>query len=617
MQNGAMRLLIRPMPRYLISLILACALVSGGSAYAAHALALGYSPKYPANFTHFDYVNPDAPKQGNITFPALGSFDKFNPFTLKGSAVSGLGQGGSGFVFAQISLVFESLMTQSEDEPFSAYGLLAEDMALAADQLSVTFRLNPAARFSNGDPVTANDVKYSFETLMGKASSPIFRSYWADVKQVVVVDGRTVRFEFAKKNSELHMIMGQLPVFSPKWAGGKPFDKLALELPIGSGPYTVEKYDLGKYVTYKRNPNYWGTQVPSRRGMYNFDRVTFRYYKDDQIRLEAFKAGEFDVNIENNIKNWVRSYAGKRFDSGELKKQEFSHQNGAGMQGFVFNLRNPLFKDVRVRQAIGLALDFEWLNRQVYYDRLKRSYSYFTNSELAATGLPSPEELAILEPLRAQLRPEVFGPAPIPPSTREPGSLRENLRQAKKLLEQAGWTYRDGALRNAKGEPFQFEFLIAQKSTERVVAPFARNLDKLGIALQYRVIDPALLQKRLNEFEFDMVTQIKGGSSSPGNELYGDFSSKAAKEPGSENIGGIAHPAVDALIDRVVKATSRADLVAASRALDRVLLHEYYCVPNFFNEKHFIAYRNALAYPAVLPKQYSAFAWVMTMWWQK
>jgi microcin C transport system substrate-binding protein len=351
--------------------------------------------------------------------------------------------------------------------------------------------------------------------------------------------------------------------------------------------------------------------------MFNFDRVSYRYYKDDLVRLEAFKAGEFDVNIENSIKNWVRGYIGRRFSSGELVKQEFAHKNGAGLQGFVFNLRRPMFQDIRVRKAIGLALDFEWLNRQIYFDRLKRSYSYFTNSELAATGMPSAEELQILEPLRDKLRPEVFGSAPIPPSTAPPGSLRQNLKQAQALLAEAGWTYRDGALRNQKGEPFQFEFLIAQKSSERVVSPFARNLQKIGITLKYRVVDPALAQKRLDDFDFDMATLIKGGSSSPGNELYGDFSSKAAQEKGSENNGGIADPAVDALIDRIVKSSSRADLVAASRALDRVLLHGYYCVPNFFNEKHFIAYRSSLAYPAVLPRQYAASAWVLSMWWQK
>jgi microcin C transport system substrate-binding protein len=599
------------------SLALIAALSIGGNAYAAHAMALGYTPKYPAGFTHFDYTNPDAPKRGQVTFAALGSYDKFNPFTLKGTVAAGMGQGGNGFVFTESSLMFESLMTHSEDEPFSMYGLLAEDMELAPDQLSISFRLNPAARFSNGDAVTAADVKYSFDTLMSKAVSPVFRSYWADVKAVVVVDERNVRFEFVKTNSELHLIIGQMPVISPKWAAGRPLDKLALELPIGSGPYTVEKFDLGKYVTYKRNPNYWAINHPTRRGMFNFDRVTYRYYKDDLVRLEAFKAGEFDVNFENNIKNWVRGYIGPRFSSGELIKQEFTHKNGAGLQGFVFNLRRPMFQDIRVRKAIGLALDFEWLNRQLYFDRLKRSYSYFTNSELAATGMPSPEELEILEPLRAKLRPEVFGPAPIPPSTAPPGSLRQNLRQAQALLAEAGWTYRDGALRNQKGEAFQFEFLIAQKSSERVVAPFARNLEKIGITLKYRVVDPALAQKRIDDFDFDMVTQIKGGSNSPGNELYGDFSSKAAQEKGSENNGGIADPAVDALIDRVVKSTSRADLVAASRALDRVLLHGYYCVPNYFNEKHFIAYRTTLAYPAVLPRQYAASAWVMTMWWQK
>ena len=605
------------MQKLLFSLLFASLFLANGVARAEHALALGYTPKYPAGFSHFDYVNPDAPKGGSITFPALGSFDKFNPFTLKGMSAAGLGQGGSGFVFAQLSLVFESLMTQSDDEPFSAYGLLAEDIALAEDGLSVSFRLNPAARFSNGDPVMAKDVKYSFDTLMSKAASPVFRSYWADVKEAVVVDERTIRFDFKQKNSELHLILGQLPVFSPKWAGSKPFDRIALEQPIGSGPYTIERYDLGKQVTYKRNPNYWGTNLPTRKGMHNFDRVSFRYYKDDAVRLEALKAGEFDVNIENSVRNWMRGYVGQRFKTGELVKQEFPHHNGVGLQGFYFNLRRPLFQDIRVRKAINLAFDFEWVNRQLFYGRYKRSYSYYTNSELAATGLPTPAELEILEPLRDKLAPEVFGPAPVPPTTKPPFSLRENLKTAQKLLADAGWTYRNDALRNAKGEPFVFDFLLVQQSSERVVAPFARNLAQLGITLRYRVTDPALAQKRLDEFDFDMTTLIKGGSSSPGNELYGEFSSAAARETGSENHSGVVDPAVDALIDRIVKSQSRADLVAATRALDRVLLHGYYCVPNYFNEKHFVAYRNTLAYPKTLPGQYSASGWVMTTWWHK
>ncbi|ASU41297.1 ABC transporter substrate-binding protein [Herbaspirillum sp. meg3] len=603
--------------KFLVSVLLVGILAQSSSAFAAYAMALGYTPKYPPGFTHFDYVNPDAPKQGQITFPALGSFDKLNPFTLKGSVVSGMGQGGNGFVFTQFSLIFESLMTQSEDEPFSAYGLLAEDMDLAPDQLSVTFRLNPAARFSNGDPVTAEDVKYSFRTLTGKSTSPVFRSYWADVKNVVVVNRLTVRFEFSKKNSELHMIIGQLPVFSPKWGQGKPFDKVALEQPIGSGPYTVEKFDFGKYVTYKRNPAYWATNLPSRRGLFNFDRVSFRYYKDDFTRLEAFKAGEFDVNIENNVRNWVRGYNGKRFSSGELVKHEFPRSNVTGLQGYVFNLRRPIFQDVRVRKAIGLALDFEWLNRQLYYGRLKRSDSYFTNSELAAKGLPDAEELKILMPLKDKLRPEVFGPAPVPPSTAAPGSLRENLKKARDLLAQAGWTYRDGALRNAQGNIFSFDFMIVQQSSERVIAPFARNLEKLGIRMNYRMIDAALAQKRINDFDFDMVTQIKGGSSSPGNELYDDFGSHSAGESGSENYGGIADPAIDALIDRVVKSSSRTDLINASRALDRVLLHGFYCVPNYYIEKNFVAHRNTLGYPPVPPHQYAPQVWALTMWWTK
>jgi microcin C transport system substrate-binding protein len=506
------------------ALLLACGLLGASPAGAVYALAWGDDPKYPESFPHFDYVNPDAPKGGSVNLDGFGSFDKINPFTLKGLAPAGV-----------VQLMFETLAEPSDDEPFSMYGLLAQDMVFAGDGLSITFRLNPAARFSDGTPVSAADVKFSFDTLMSKQAHPRFRQYYADVARVVVVDARTVRFEFKRRNHELHMIIGtQLPVFSRKWGAGKPFDAVVQQPPVASGPYLIEKVDWGKSITYRRNPDYWAAALPVRRGMYNFDRVTYKYFKDETARLEGFKAGEFDWISENSAKNWARGHVGRRYDSGEIVKREFRHSNAAGMQGFVLNTRRKLFTDVRVRKALALAFDFEWMNRQVFYGQYVRSPSYFTNSEMEAEGLPGPDELALLEPLRGKVDPAVFGEAPMPPSTTPPDSLRGNLRKAIRLLAQAGWNVaEDGRLRNARGEPFEFEVLSYSSALERIAVPWARNLEKLGIHARLRTTDQALYQKRGDEFDFDVVVQSYSSSQTPGNELVERFTSGAANEKGS------------------------------------------------------------------------------------
>lgn len=355
-------------------------------------MALGGEPKYGPNFRAFDYVNPDAPRGGSVTMASMGTFDKLNPYTLKGVRADGLSE-----------LVFETLTIASLDEPMSMYGLLAQDMQLAPDRLSITFRLDPRARFSNGDPVEAADVKHSFDTLRSKAASPLWRQYWADVKQAVVVDARTIRFEFERRNRELHMIVGSVPVFSRKWGAGKPFDQVVRDLPIATGPYAIERFDLGKSIVYRRRADYWGSDIPTRRGQHNFERVRFTYFKDELARIEAFKAGNFDFVHENVAKNWARAYYGRKFENGTLIKTELPNSNAQGLQGFVMNTRRALFADVRVRQAIGLALDFEWMNRQLFFNQYKRSYSYFTNTEMAARGRPSEAVQALLEPHRAQL----------------------------------------------------------------------------------------------------------------------------------------------------------------------------------------------------------------------
>ena len=592
----------------LFLLCLTCGFVQ--TALAAHAIALHGAPKYPAGFSHFDYVDPQAPQGGELFTSSMGNFEKLNPFTLKGLAADGLQY-----------LVFETLAVPSWDEPDTMYGLLAEDIALAPDELSMTFRLNRRARFSNGDPVLAADVKYSFDQLTGKLAAPLYRQYWADVKQLVVVDDYTVRADFKRKNRDLRMIICQLPVFSRKWGAGKPFDKVTQDLPIASGPYVVESFDLGKRITYRRNHAYWANGHPARKGMFNFERITYRYYTDTLTRMEGLKAGEIDLIQENSSKNWARSHQGKHWDNGDLIKVLLPHQNGAGWQGFAMNTRRPLFQDKRVRQALGLAMDFEWMNRQLFFNLYHRSPSYFSNTEMAASGKPEGRELAVLRELKKRfgdkLPAEIFGEIPPPPSTAPPHSLRENLRRARQLLGDAGWSYRDGALRNARGEPFQFEMMLEDRMQERASAPYARNLEKLGIEMKYRIYDAALYQRKAENFDYDMVWALMPGTQSPGNELFSYFSSASRDQPGSDNAMGVADPVVDALLTRIVQSERRDELVALVRVLDRVLRLGYYIVPHFYSNAHRVSYRHTLAYPKVLPKFYRIEEWSVATWWMK
>lgn len=594
------------MKKFLLILPLVAGLHSG-NVLAAHAFSLYDTPRYPAGFTHFDYVNPAALKAGELFLAnpdRRTSFDKFNPFSMKGVAAAGVS-----------ALMFETLTVGSSDEVATMYGLLADDMELAPDRMSMTFRLNRQARFNNGDPVTAADVKHSYDMLVSKGA-PQFKSIFADVKQCVVTGERSVRFDFKSLNHELPLIVGSVPVFSRKWGAQTDFDKIQLEAPIASGPYLIEKYDVGRSISFQRNPAYWGSDIPSRKGMFNFNRINYRFYKDDVARLEAFKAGEFDVVVEYSAKNWARSYNGPQFSSGEIVKRALTHSNGAGMQGFVMNLRRPQFRDIRVRRALELALDYEWMNRQLFYSQYKRIYSFFNNSEMAATGLPSEDELQLLTPLRAQLDPAVFGQAPLPSSTTPPASLRANLLQAKALLKEAGWEYRDGALRNVKGEPFAFEILDDQSALSRVISVYVRNLQKLGFQVNQRTADYALVQKRMEEFDFDMTSTRFPDVTSPGNEMFNMFGSKAADQKGSDNAWGLKDAAVDRLVESLVAATTRRELVAAARALDRVLLHKHIVVTHWYSSTHRVAYRNRFGIPAKAPLYYQADPYVISSWWE-
>ncbi|MBA3772802.1 MAG: ABC transporter substrate-binding protein [Ramlibacter sp.] len=589
-------------------LLLVLASMLAVPSWAAHAYAQFGDVKYPSGFTHFDYVNPAAPKGGEIrmvppTRPT--NFDKFNPFTLKGTAPYGMGP-----------LMFDSLLVGNSDEPTTAYGLLAEDVEVAGDGLSATFRLNPRARFHDGKPVLAADVVHSFKTLTGKEAAPQYRTIYAEVKDAVAVAERIARFDFASPNPELPLVVGGMAVFSRDWGKGKPFDEVVSDVPIGSGPYRIANPRMGRDITYQRDPNYWASELPTRKGHFNFDRITFKIYLDETSRFEGLKAGEFDFLREFTSRNWARQYKGKQFDSGELVKRAFENRNPGDFQGYVFNLRKPKFQDIRVRKAIGLAMDFEWMNRQLFYNLYKRVNGYFPNSEFHAEGPPKPDELALLEPLRSKLNPEVFGPAFVSPGTAPPRSLRENLRQAQALLKEAGWTYRDGALRNANGEPFTIEFLNDQPGLIRIVAPFEKALAKLGIQWQYRQVDFSLSKQRMDSFDFELTTRRIPGSVAPGGELLELFGSKAAATPGSSNYWGISDPAVDAILQKVVQARTREELRTAMRALDRVLSHGHYSVPQYYGGAFLIGYRpRAFVLPQQIPPYYEADTWAMSTWW--
>lgn len=575
---------------------------------AAHGVSIDGNLKYPQGFSRFEYTSLEAHNGGTLLLHDLGSFEKMNPFTLKGSAPLGLS-----------SYIFETLAVPSLDEPFAEYGLIAEDIELAKDKKSVTFTLNPKARFSDGSPVTVDDVKFSLETLKSDKSHPFYQMYYRDIDSAEILDKQRIRFRFSRPNRELHMVAAQLPVLSKQFYMRHPFDPAggdeAMVVPVGSGPYLVAQVLPGKSITYKKNPAYWASDLPVRKGMFNFETIIIKYFKDPIVSLEAFKAGEFDFMNVNIAKQWQRDLAGRRFDSGELVKQTFAHHNNAGMQGFVFNTRKPLFSDRLVRKALGLVFDFEWTNKTLFFSQYTRNNSFFSNSNFAAKGLPDAEELKLLEPFRNQLPAEVFTRPLQPPTSDPPRSLRANIQEAKSLLEQAGWRINEGVLTNARGDRFHFDILLADTSFERVIAPYVSNLKKLGIDVAYRTIDPALYADRIKNFDFDMVVTTFGQSQSPGNEQRDYWTTQAASHVGSKNLAGISSPAVDALVDAIIYAETQEQLVTACRALDRVLWYGYYLVPNWYLAYHRLAYAAKLKHPEQLPLYYSAEQWLDT-WWQ-
>lgn len=581
---------------------------------AAQGYALWGDLKYPADFSHFAYVNPNAPKGGELRLVSnlrVSTFDKYNPFTIKGSAPAYLAD-----------LMFDSLLSGSLDETGSGYGLLASDVDVAADGMSATFRLAPQARFHNGEPVLALDVKHSFDTLMGPHTSPSYKSLLEDVAALEVLDERTVRYRFKKPNRGLPLTVGGLPVFSRQWGmengKPKPFDQVVTDIPVGSGPYKIGPVRFGKDITYVRDPNYWARDLNVKRGSSNFERITVKIYKDNTARLEALKAGEFDLMRFFSAGDWARRVSGKRFESGELVKSEFKHRLPSGFQSYVLNTRRDNFKDVRVRQALGLALDYEWMNRQMFYGAYQRVNGLFGNTDCQATGVPGPVELAFMEPWRKDIPPAAFGTMAAPPRTDGDASLRANLRQAQALLKAAGWTVRDGALRNTQGKAFEIEYLDSNEGSARVVTPWARNLEKLGIKLNFRPVDFALYQQRLQKFEFDITSMAYGGTHNPGQEYADLFGAAAADIEDSGNFTGVKSPAVDALINKMTSAKTRAELLPACRALERVISHSHLLIPQWAAGTHRMVYNSwRLKKPDTMPPYAQGESWAIDTWWAK
>ena len=597
------------------ALLVAFGLLFSAPAWSAHGYALWGDMKYPPGFNHFDYVNSDAPKGGELRLVSnlrLSTFDKYNPFTIRGGAPAYLSQ-----------LMFDTLLTGSLDEEGAGYGLLAEDVTVAPDGLSATFRLRREARFHNGDAVLAADVKHSYDTLVGPHTSPAYKTMLIDVDGVDVVDERTVRYRFKRANRELPLTVGGLPVFSRQWGEGKPFNEVVMEPPIGSGPYKIGPVKFGKDITYVRDPDYWARDLNVRRGTANFDRINVKIYKDNTARLEALKAGEFDLMAFYSAGDWARRVNGKRFDSGELVKGEFQHKLPTGFQSYVLNTRRPLLQDVRVREALGLAVDYEWMNRQMFYNSYTRVSGLFGNTSCAASGLPSAEELALMDPLRGQIPAAAFGIAYTPPRTDQPkdpavGGLRENLRRAQQLLAEAGWTVQSGTLRNAQGQAFVLEYLDSNEGGARVVTPWMRNLEKLGITLRFRPVDFALYQQRLQKFDFDITTIAYAGTANPGQEYADLFGSQAADTEDSGNLAGVKSAAVDSIISLMVSAKTEAQYRAACRTLDRVISHSHVLLPQWFAGTHRMAY-NAwrLERPKVTPPYFRGETWAIDTWWAR
>jgi len=564
-----------------------------------HGISIFGDLKYPADFTHFDYTNPNAPKGGQVKLAWFGSFDNFNPFIIKGNAAVGTGA------------LHCTLLAQAGDEPASGYGYLAEKVELAPDRKSVTFTLNKNAKFSDGNPVTVDDVIFSFNTLM-KKGIPLFAQYYRDVKDVEKLSPEQIRFVFSTdQNRELPVILGQLPVFSKKYYEKHDFEKADLKPPVGCGPYKVASFRAGQSINYERLPNWWGENLPSQKGQNNFD-ITYIYYRDQNVLFEAFKSGDHDFRSENVAKNWAQGYKIPAVAEGKIILKEVPNKLPQGMQSLMFNTRKPLFKERKVREALTKVFDFEWVNKNLFFNAYTRSLSYFSNSDMASSGLPQEEELKTLEPFKNQLVPEIFTQEFKLPVTNGSGNDRKVLAEADKLLKEAGWIVKNGKRVNQKtGEILSFEFLLSDPAYERIALALQRNLAPLGIAMTTRTVTPSEYIQRIGNFNFDMAMEAILESETPGNEQREYWGSKFADMRDSRNYAGIKDPVVDQLIELVIKSPDRPILMSRVHALDRVLLWGFYGIPGWHSKISRVAYWNKFGQPEKKPKDGVGFA----TWW--
>jgi len=558
--------------------------------------------KYKPGFAHFDYVNPDAPKGGTVKLAETGTFDSLNPFILKGvkaPAIAGL---------------FETLMVASYDEPQSMYPMVAETVDVAKDGGSATFVIREAARFSDGSKITPDDVAFSFVTLKDKGD-PTYKILYTGIERVEKSGARSVTFYFAdKKNRELPTIAAQMPILSKAYYDKVDFEKTTLTAPLGSGPYVVESVDQGRSIIYKLDPNYWGKNLPVMRGQYNFERIRYDMYRDENVTLEALKAGEYDFRQEYIARNWATAYDAPAVKDGRIVKRMIENEVPQGMQAFIFNTRRPQFSDARVREAIGLTLDYEWQNKAIFYGAYKRNKSFFENTDCEAKGLPSKDELKILEPFKDQLPPALFTTEWKNPVTDGSGNNREQLLKAQKLLDEAGWSVKGGKRVNAKGEQMHVEFMLRQPTMERVIGPMRKNLERLGISASIRMVDDSQYQKRIDVYDFDVVSVwLNRGVFFPGNEQMTLWHSTQADMKGGNNVAGVKNPAIDAALEALVNAKDLSSLQAAGRALDRVLLWEHYVIPHWHSGGWRVAYWDKFG----LPKTQAKYNLCFQCWWVK
>ncbi len=582
----------------------------------SHALTILGTPALPADFPYFPYVKPDAPKGGEVAFAMVGSFDGFNPYILRGNAAIGTGAawqpgvGGTG-AGAAGGHVWETLLVGSADEVATGYGHLAETIETPADGMWVAFELRPEARFSDGTPVTAGDVAWTFKTLMEKGR-PSVRVAYADVLDAVAENNRRVVFHFkSNQNRELPLAVGGLPVLSQKWWESRDFTRPLTEPPLGSGPYKIDRFELGRSVTYVRDPNWWARDRPTGRGFHNFDRVRIEYFRDPTVAFQAFKAGQVDYRQENISKEWATGYDFPARSQGLVRKDEIPHRLPVGIQGYIMNTRRDVFRDARVREAVAQLFDFEWMNKNLFFGTYVRSTSYFGNTVQESTGLPDADEQALLAPFRDKLPPALFTEPFTLAATDGSGNNREGLRRALGLMKDAGWTVKDRKLVDAAGKQMAFTILLQDPTLERMALPYQQWLQRLGIEVNVRTVDNAQYERLTDEFDFDMTTIIYPGSDLPGNELRDYYSCIGAKTQGGANLAGICDPAIDAMIERAVTAQDRETLATAGRALDRLLLRGWYLVPNFHNKRFNVAAWNRFGRPEAAIRD----GFVLDSWW--